>query len=279
MRCYRSIIMPELPEVETVMRGLKPHLENACITKVLVRQPRLRWPVPQTISESLSHQTIGTLSRRAKYLLVPVQSGTLIIHLGMSGSLRIVHKDTAPQKHDHIDMVLNNQQILRYTDPRRFGAWLWTQANPLQHPLLSTLGPEPLTTAFSVDYLLHAIANRRKSIKELIMDNHIVVGVGNIYAAEALFLANIHPLRSANSLSPSECEQLIHSIKQVLQSAINQGGTTIKDFINSEGKPGYFSQELQVYGRQGLNCRVCQTVLQSKKIGQRSTVYCTQCQK
>jgi formamidopyrimidine-DNA glycosylase len=267
--------MPELPEVETVLQGLKPILEGAVIDKVIVRQGQLRWPVPIL---NIGQQKIGNLSRRGKYLLIPVQTGTVLIHLGMSGSLRIIPYGTAVQKHDHVDVVLASKHVLRYTDPRRFGAILWVEGNPYEHPLLKKLGPEPLTSNFSGNYLFHAACNRRKTIKELIMDNKVVVGIGNIYAAEALFRAQIYPAKAAGLLSELECERLYEAILLVLRSSIQQGGTTVKDFINSAGKPGYFAQELQVYGRGGKACKVCHTILQALNLGQRSTVFCPSCQ-
>lgn len=270
--------MPELPEVETVLQGIKPHLEGSQIQKVVVREPRLRWPIPSNLADKLSHQHVGTLIRRGKYILMPVGCGTVIIHLGMSGYLRILDEYQAPLRHDHVDIAFSNGQLLRYTDPRRFGCMLWTEENPLQHQLLSKLGPEPLSDAFSAVYLQQALQGRSAAIKTLIMNSQIVVGVGNIYAAEALFMAGIHPLAPGKSLSQSDCERLIIAIQNVLQAAIHQGGTTINDFINSEGKPGYFVNELKVYGRDGLPCVACNTSLEHIKLGQRSTVYCPQCQ-
>ena len=271
--------MPELPEVETVLSGLKPHLEGAVIQEVVVRQAQLRWPVPRHLNDHLMKQTIGHMSRRGKYLLIPISNkGTLIVHLGMSGSLQIVTKTTLPKHHDHLDLVFSATHLLRYTDPRRFGAVLWTDAKPDTHPLLKSLGPEPLSADFTAQYFLHAAKNRRIAIKSFIMDSHVVVGIGNIYAAEALHLAKIHPETPAGSLDEAACVHLVESIQQILRLAIKQGGTTVKDFLNSEGKPGYFVQELQVYGRAGLACKCCKTLLQSMKLAQRSTVFCPNCQ-
>jgi formamidopyrimidine-DNA glycosylase len=270
--------MPELPEVETVMCGLKPHLEGAIIQDVVVRHPHLRWPIPTSLKSNLNQQQISQLSRRGKYLLIAVNAGTLIIHLGMSGSLRIVTNLILPRRHDHVDIVFSDQKILRYHDPRRFGAVLWTEEDPFQHKLLASLGVEPLEKNFTPEYIKQKALGRRIAVKSFIMDSHIVVGVGNIYAAEALFLANIHPSTPSGVLTLLQCEQLVEAIQHVLQFAINQGGTTLKDFVNSEGKPGYFAQKLNVYGRAGLPCLKCQTTLKHLKLGQRSTVFCERCQ-
>ncbi len=270
--------MPELPEVETVMRGLKPHLEGAIIQDVIVRHPHLRWPIPTDLKNNLNQQQVSKLSRRGKYLLINVKAGTLIIHLGMSGSLRMVTNQTTLRRHDHVDIVFSDQTILRYHDPRRFGAVLWTEQDPCQHTLLASLGVEPLEINFTAEYFKKKAMGRRIPVKSFIMDSHIVVGVGNIYAPEALFLANIHPRTPAGVLTLQQCEQLVEAIQQVLQFAINQGGTTLKDFVNSEGKPGYFAQKLNVYGRAGLPCLKCQTTLKHFKLGQRSTVFCERCQ-
>lgn len=269
--------MPELPEVETILNGLKPHIESAFIQHVVVRCPQLRRPIPP-LQYHLSQQQVGPLSRRAKYLLMPVGAGTAIIHLGMSGSLRLVNSTTALNRHDHIDIIFSDEKILRYSDPRRFGAWLWTENDPLSHALLKSLGPEPLSVNFTAEYLLQQAHARRVAIKPFIMDSKVVVGIGNIYAAEALFLAGIHPATPAGKLAYMHCQQLVTSIQQVLASAIKQGGTTVKDFVNSEGMPGYFTQQLAVYGRKGLPCIRCQAPLQSFKLGQRSTVCCINCQ-
>lgn len=270
--------MPELPEVETVLRGLTPQLEGATIQDVIIRHHQLRWPIPTHLKTLLSQQKILSLSRRGKYLLIQVTTGTLIIHLGMSGSLRLLSLDTPPTRHDHVDIILSTHQRLRYNDPRRFGAILWTEGNPLNHPLLKSMGIEPLDIHFTGEYLKQKALNRSSAIKPFIMNSQIVTGIGNIYAAEALFLAKIHPAIPAGQLTQHQCEQLVDAIKQILKKAIQQGGTTLKDFVNSEGKPGYFSQKLHVYGRAGLPCSTCGTPLRSIQLGQRSTVFCEQCQ-
>lgn len=270
--------MPELPEVETVLNGIKPHLEGAAIHEVIVRQPKLRWPIVPNFHEKLVGQTVGELSRRGKYLLIPVGVGTVIIHLGMSGYLSIMNRDEPPLKHSHVDIVFSPTHVLRYTDARRFGCILWTEASPFEHALLKPLGPEPLSEDFSSDYLYQVIQNRTVAIKNLIMNSHVVVGVGNIYAAEALFMAGIHPLMPAKHLMRDSCERLVDAIRDILQVAIKQGGTTVRDFMNSEGKPGYFVQKLKVYGREGLPCTQCKAPLDLLKIGQRSTVFCKVCQ-
>lgn len=269
--------MPELPEVETVLRGLTPHVQGVTLDKAIIRCHQLRWPIPE-LNSVIAQQPVISLSRRGKYLLIHLANGTLIIHLGMSGRLCLLTEDKLLQKHDHVDILFTNQQRLRYTDPRRFGAILWTAAPPLQHPLLKNLGVEPLTEAFTSEYLHQFATNRRVAIKPFIMDSKIVVGVGNIYAAEALFLAEIHPCMSAGALTLMQAKRLVDAIKHVLASAITQGGTTLKDFVNSEGHPGYFTQRLNVYGRSGLPCVRCENVLQSCTLGQRSTVFCAHCQ-
>lgn len=270
--------MPELPEVETIMRGLMPHLENATIQNVIIRQPRLRWPIPSNLNTLLSHQKVIQLSRRGKYLFITMTQGTLMVHLGMSGSLRILNQNVPPTRHDHVDIIFTNNCLLRYNDPRRFGAILWTDDNPLTHRLIQSLGIEPLDPHFTGNYLKQAAINRHTPIKPFIMNSKVVTGIGNIYAAEALFLAKIHPATDAGQLSQQQCDQLVESIQSILTSAIAQGGTTLKDFINSDGKPGYFSQKLQVYGRAGLPCIRCSEPLQSMQLGQRNTVFCQSCQ-
>jgi formamidopyrimidine-DNA glycosylase len=271
--------MPELPEVETILRGLIPHLENETIIDVIIRQHQLRWPIPLGLKNHISTQKILQLSRRGKYLLISLQKGTLIIHLGMSGSLRVLKSPPPPNRHDHVDIILANHTLIRYNDPRRFGAMLWTEESPLQHPLLKSIGIEPLDDQFTGQYLKEKTCHRRVAIKPFIMNSKIVTGIGNIYAAEALFLAGIHPNTPAGLVSQSQCDQLVQAIKQILKHAISQGGTTLKDFVNSEGKPGYFAQNLLVYGRAGLPCSKCGGKLESITLGQRSTVFCKCCQK
>lgn len=269
--------MPELPEIETILRGLTPHIQGATIEKAIIRTHQLRWPIPD-LNPFISMQTIIDVSRRGKYLLVRLKTGTILFHLGMSGRLCLLTDFRPPQRHDHVDIVFNDKQILRYTDPRRFGAILWTPDCPLQHPLLKNLGVEPLTDELTDDYLLQRTAHRSKAIKPFIMDNKIVVGIGNIYAAESLFLAGIHPAMPAGLLTKIQARRLIDVIKKVLSRAITKGGTTLKDFVNSEGHPGYFAQQLLVYGRAGLPCVTCGETLQSTVLGQRSTVFCAHCQ-
>lgn len=270
--------MPELPEVETTRLGLLPHLQQQVIAAVVVRQFRLRWPIPEILLTALPKQTISQIQRRGKYLLLACDTGHILIHLGMSGSLRVLAADTSATKHDHVDIVLNNGQCLRYHDPRRFGCILWTTEPVLQHSLLAKLGPEPLSTDFTSDYLWRQLQQRRSSIKSVIMDSHVVVGVGNIYASESLFLAGIHPQSLANTLSHVQSQRLTTSIQTVLQQAIAAGGTTLRDFTNSEGKPGYFQQALQVYGRSGKPCLICNTLIQQLTQHNRSTYFCPQCQ-
>lgn len=270
--------MPELPEVEVSRRGIEPWLTGVVVTKVVVRDGRLRWPVPSELQE-LVGLTIRKVRRRAKYLLLESDFGTAILHLGMSGSVRILPQGSAVQKHDHVDIELANGKLLRLNDPRRFGALLWTRDDPLRHPLLAKLGPEPLTEAFNVDYLQQQTKGRSTVIKSFLMDNHVVVGVGNIYANEALYAAGIHPKRAAGNISTKRLARLVDEVKKVLAAAIMQGGSSLKDFTNADGKPGYFVQQLQVYGRGGLPCYQCQSLLSEVRIGQRTTVFCHHCQR
>lgn len=270
--------MPELPEVETCKRGIEPYILGYKIINSIIRTPSLRFPIPKYISQRIQGLSIQHLERRGKYLLLNTAKGTLLIHLGMSGSLRIVPEFEPCKKHDHIDIVFSNQKILRYHDPRRFGIFLWIESDIDQHPLLNKLGPEPLTKAFNAKYLSHALHNRKVPIKTAIMDSHIVVGVGNIYANEALYYARISPTKLAYLLSPKDCDALVNKIKKVLAKAIKVGGTTLRDFVGSDGKPGYFKQQLQVYGRAGSPCYRCQTTLVEIRINQRSTVFCPICQ-
>lgn len=271
--------MPELPEVETTCNGISKYLINKMVAKVIIRQPKLRWPIPSSIKKILPQQKILSVERRAKYILITTKSGTLILHLGMSGSLRIVKSNTPFDKHDHFDLILKNGDCLRLHDPRRFGAVLWTNKPPLEHKLLCKLGPEPLTENFTADDLYTESRKRKVTIKQFIMNGHIVVGVGNIYASEALFLAGIHPRKAAGKVSLARYEKLVKAIKKVLAAAIKQGGTTLKDFTQSDGKPGYFQQKLNVYGRKDEACVICKKPISHCMLGQRATYYCTQCQK
>ena len=270
--------MPELPEVETTLRGIKPHLLNQRIARVTVREPRLRWPVTSAVTQA-EGQKFVSLERRGKYLLLKLEQGGLIIHLGMSGSLRILEAFKAPEKHDHVDIELENGVCLRFNDPRRFGAFLWVDGAMESHVLLRSLGPEPLSGEFTADYLYRCSRGRQLAIKNFIMNGHIVVGVGNIYASEALFMAGIHPQRAAGRVSRQRYEGLVAAIRDVLARAIRRGGTTLRDFVNSEGAPGYFAQELLVYDRAGSDCFQCGAPVRQKVIGQRSSYYCPTCQR
>jgi formamidopyrimidine-DNA glycosylase len=272
--------MPELPEVETTRRGIAPHVTGRVVRAVVVRDARLRWPVPAArFQRELVGQRVDVVTRRGKYLLLSTSAGTLILHLGMSGSLRLVSAAEPPQKHDHVDIVLDSGQSLRLRDPRRFGAVLWTTRPAGKHALLKSLGPEPLSEAFDGGHLYQRSRKRRVAVKVFIMDSKVVVGVGNIYANEALFLTGIHPEIAAGRVSRARYEQLAAVIKQVLHEAISQGGTTLRDFVNGEGKPGYFQQRLNVYGRAGEACPRCGSAIQVIRQGQRATYYCPRCQK
>lgn len=274
-----SQAMPELPEVETTCRGIAPHVIGKKIRSVEVRQPQLRWPVSAELAQLLPAQKFTAVTRRGKYLLLHCKPGTLMIHLGMSGSLRIVETRNPPSYHDHVDIAFSNGSVLRYTDPRRFGCMLWLSGDPLAHKLLKSLGPEPLGEDFHDDYLWQKSRNRKIPIKAFIMDSKVVVGVGNIYANEALFLAGINPRRAAGRVSRERYHALSVAIRQVLAKAIKAGGTTLRDFTNSDGQPGYFKQSLHVYGRASQPCQQCKTPLKEIRMGGRSTVYCVQCQK
>ncbi|MEE4249634.1 MAG: bifunctional DNA-formamidopyrimidine glycosylase/DNA-(apurinic or apyrimidinic site) lyase [Alcanivoracaceae bacterium] len=269
--------MPELPEVETTCRGIAPYLRGVKISQVLVRQPQLRWPVPAEVT-ALRDMPVVAVRRRAKYLLIDLVDGQLLIHLGMSGSLRVLPAGTPAGKHDHIDMLLDSGKLLRLNDPRRFGALLWSQQAD-SHPLLGHLGPEPLEPQFDGAWLAHRAAGRKQSVKTFIMDNRTVVGVGNIYAQESLFLAGIHPSRPAGRISRERYARLAEAIRTVLARAIAAGGTTLRDFSRVDGQPGYFAQNLAVYGRAGEACPVCATILKGARHGQRTTCYCPQCQR
>jgi formamidopyrimidine-DNA glycosylase len=271
--------VPELPEVETTLRGLEPYLRGQRITGVTIRNPRLRWPIPDNLPLLLIGQTVTSLTRRAKYLLINCGNGTLILHLGMSGSLRILSAETAIEKHDHFDLCFANGKLMRLRDPRRFGAVLWCEGDPAQHPLLKKLGPEPLQANFDADYLYRITRKRITALKQVLMDNHIVVGVGNIYANEALFHAGINPKLAAGKLSKPRCARLVQTITETLSAAITLGGSSLRDFVNSDGKPGYFQQHYAVYGRTGEPCKACGTAILQIKQGQRSSFYCPSCQR
>jgi len=270
--------MPELPEVETTLRGIQPHLQDQQVARVVVRDSRLRWPVPADVVKAEGQQFIG-LRRRGKYLLLKFPQGGLLVHLGMSGSLRILHEPAAPQKHDHIDVELKNGVCLRFNDPRRFGAFLWVDGKMQHHELLKNLGPEPLSPEFTGDYLYQRSRGRNVAIKNFIMNGQVVVGVGNIYASESLFMAGIHPQRAAGRVSRQRYMSLVAAVRDVLDRAIRRGGTTLRDFVNSEGAPGYFAQELLVYDRAGSDCFQCGAPIRQKVIGQRSSYYCPACQR
>ncbi len=272
--------MPELPEVETTRRGLAPHCVGVSITRLKVREPRLRWPIPENAPTQVAGRVIETLDRRGKYLLFRLSGDvTMIVHLGMSGSVRVVSDDRPPQRHDHVDIVLSTGQRLRYTDPRRFGSVHVTDKAPEHHPLLARLGPEPLSDQFNTDYLFAQARHRAVAVKALIMDSHIVVGVGNIYATEALFRAGIHPRRAAGRIAKARYERLVVAIREVLGAAIEMGGTTLRDYSGTDGAPGYFQQTLDVYGRAGQPCRRCGRTIRSLRLTQRASAYCPSCQR
>ena len=270
--------MPELPEVETTRLGLAPLLEGRQITSVILRRPDLRWPVPREVGSLLPGQPILGVRRRAKYLLLDIATGSALLHLGMSGCLRVVAKDFPAGRHDHVDLVLDSGQAVRFTDPRRFGCLLWQPLGET-HTLLQNLGPEPLSPDFTGDYLFECSRKRAASIKTFLMDQGIVVGVGNIYAVETLFRAGIAPGRAAGRVSRERYARLAQAVKEVLTQAIRSGGTTLRDFAHPDGMPGYFKQELFVYGRQGAPCLICGRPLSGTRLGNRATVWCAQCQK
>jgi formamidopyrimidine-DNA glycosylase len=277
--------MPELPEVEITRRGLLPLL-NQTVANVVIRNASMRWPIPAHLPQTLLNQKLISLNRRAKYILAEFSSatdettsGTLLLHLGMSGRLSLLDRNYPPEKHDHFDIAFTDGRVLRLRDPRRFGAVLWAGLEPNQHALLSALGPEPLDDSFNAKHLFDGIRSRSAAIKVAIMDAHLVVGVGNIYASESLFRARIHPETPAKQLTIKQCEKLVHEIKTTLQDALNAGGSSLKDFFGADGNPGYFQQEYFVYGRTGQPCKVCSKPIQCIRLGQRSTFYCSQCQK
>lgn len=270
--------MPELPEVETARRGIEPHLVNQRIAALRVRERRLRWPVTEGLEQLLAGQRIRAVERRGKYLLLRVEQGTIILHLGMSGSLRVLPADTPAAKHDHLDLVLENGRCLRLRDSRRFGAVLWQTGEPDGHPLLARLGPEPLHPEFEGDHLYRIGRRKRVAVKNLIMDSQVVVGIGNIYANEALFLAGIHPQRPCNRISIHRYRRLAATIKRVLAKAIELGGTTLRNFTNADGNAGYFALSLSVYGKQAEPCPGCGNPIKQRRIGQRSSFFCPRCQ-
>ncbi|MEX0958056.1 MAG: bifunctional DNA-formamidopyrimidine glycosylase/DNA-(apurinic or apyrimidinic site) lyase [Burkholderiales bacterium] len=271
--------MPELPEVETTRRGLEPHLIGQRIEGMTVRNRNLRWPVPRNLPALVRGRTVLALRRRGKYLLIDCGNGWLLLHLGMSGSLRVVPSRTPPGKHDHVDLLLGSGQAVRLTDPRRFGCVLWCGSDPVQHKLMATLGPEPLDGEFIAQWLYARTRGRRAPIKSVLMDSHAVAGIGNIYASEALFLARIHPATPARQLALKQCERLVSAVRETLLAAIAAGGSSLRNFVGSDGKPGYFQQQYAVYGRSGESCRICAAVIRNEAIGQRSSFFCPRCQR
>jgi formamidopyrimidine-DNA glycosylase len=271
--------VPELPEVETTRRGIEPHVVGRRIVRLVVHDHRLRWPVDVETSAKFIGCTIRRAGRRAKYLLLETDAGTLILHLGMSGSLRVLPAETPRITHDHFDLLLDSGVTLRFNDPRRFGSLHYTKENVSDHPLLKRLAPEPLSDAFNADYLWRITRKKKVAIKQLLMNSSLVVGVGNIYASEALFRAGIGPRRAAGRLKPAEFAALVESIRTVLREAIRAGGTTLRDYVNPEGMPGYFRQKLFVYERSGEPCRKCRTPIRHFTQGQRSTYFCPKCQR
>jgi formamidopyrimidine-DNA glycosylase len=271
--------MPELPEVETTRRGIAPALTGQRIRRLVVRDRRLRWPVPDGLEQQLAGARIDAVDRRAKYLLLRSDRGSALLHLVMSGSLRLIFDGAPPGPHDHYDMILDDGPVLRFNDPRRFGSLLWAGDDPAAHPLLRDLGPEPLEPEFNGEYLYAASRRRRVAIKPHIMNAHVVVGVGNIYASEALFRAGVHPKRRAGRIALARCERIADSIKAVLRESIRAGGTTLRDFYGGDGQPGYFTQDLRVYDREGEACLQCGDTIRQTVLGQRSTYYCLNCQR
>lgn len=269
--------MPELPEVETSRRGIAPHIVGATVSRVMIHERRLRWPVSRAVDRNLPGQTITSVGRRAKYLLINTEKGTAILHLGMSGSVFIVNADTPASIHDHVDLAFESGLMLRFRDPRRFGSLHWSR-HPSAHRLLKGLGPEPLSEAFDGSYLWQRSRGRSVSVKQFIMNANIVVGVGNIYASESLFMAGINPRRAAGRIARHRYDTLAGAIKDVLDKAIRAGGTTLRDFYGGGGEPGYFQQQLEAYGREDEPCRRCNTPITAIVQGQRSTFYCKRCQ-
>lgn len=270
--------MPELPEVETTRRGVAPHVEGHKVTALRIYDHRLRWPVPPDLAARLIGQRVDRVERRSKYLLFRLGSTTLIVHLGMTGSLRVYEHAPAKRPHDHVDIEFDNGIVLRYHDPRRFGAILWSHGSADDHPLLMSLGPEPLTGAFDTAYLYRATRSRTTGIKQVLMDSQVVVGVGNIYANESLFKAGIRPTRGARRVSRVRLDRLVNAVRETLTEAIAKGGSTLRDYVDSNGQPGNFQLNYYVYGREGEPCRVCGTPIRSVRVGGRGTFYCPKCQ-
>lgn len=270
--------MPELPEVEVTRLGLQPLIDQT-VKNVVIRNASMRWPIPDHLPQTLQNQKLLSLKRRAKYILAQFENGTLLLHLGMSGSISLLDRNYPPEKHDHFDIEFQDQQVLRLRDPRRFGAVLWAGEHPETHPLLVSLGPEPLEDVFNGKYLHQHIRKRKAPIKNTIMDGHLVVGVGNIYASESLFRARIDPQKSANKLSLAECKLLVAEVKATLEDALQAGGSSLRDFVGTDGNPGYFQQAYFVYSRVGQPCKVCGILIKTVRLGQRSTFYCESCQK
>lgn len=271
--------MPELPEVETTLRGIAPHLVARRVTGVTIRDRRLRWPVETGLEARLTGQRILAVARRGKYLILTCADGSLLLHLGMSGSLRLVPTGTPPGPYDHLDIALDSGRCLRLTDPRRFGSVLWTVDDPEKHPRLRGLGPEPLAAAFDGAYLFHVGRGRRAPVKHLLMDGRVVAGLGNIYVNEALFHAGIHPARPAGRISRKRYDRLAEAVREVLGDAIARGGTTLRNYVNGEGRPGWFQLRLSVYGRVGEPCPRCGTAIVKVPLGQRATYACPRCQR
>lgn len=276
--------MPELPEVETTRLGLLPHVKGKTVKDLVVRESRLRWPVPDGLRRTLSGRVVRDIHRRGKYLLFDCakagnDSGHLLVHLGMTGTLRVMPQETTVRRHDHVDIVLTDGSQVRLNDPRRFGAVLWLEGEPEAHPLLANLGVEPLLPAFGGDVLFRASRGKSVAVKQFIMDSHVVTGVGNIYANEALFHAGIHPARASGRISRQRYDLLAESIRSTLKRALNAGGSTIRDFRGSNGESGYFQLDYRVYGRAGEPCMSCGAAIRQLRQGQRSTFYCPACQR
>ncbi len=271
--------MPELPEVETTRRSVAPCVVGRRIAKLHIYDPRLRWPVPKDLRKQLEGKVIDAVSRRSKYLLFRIGTGSLLVHLGMTGSLRAYRQAPPRRPHDHVDIVFDDGSTLRYHDPRRFGAILWATEPALAHPLLRDLGPEPFDAAFDADYFWRATRNRSAAIKLALMDSHLVVGVGNIYANESLFRAGIRPSTPAGKVSRPRLARLVDEVRAVLSEAIDKGGSTLRDYVNAEGEPGYFQLDYFVYGREGEPCRSCGTSIRHRRLGARASFHCPVCQR